>query len=52
LEPATHDTRREFVMTTLATGFAAAVQPVSARTQVKTGGWKRALDGFRKNGVA
>jgi carboxymethylenebutenolidase len=29
-------TRREFVMTTLATGFAAAVQPISAQTQVAT----------------
>ena len=29
-------TRRDFVMTTLATGFAAAVQPVSAQTQVST----------------
>ncbi|QJR10885.1 hypothetical protein DSM104443_01955 [Usitatibacter rugosus] len=28
--------RREFVMTTLATGFAAAVQPVSAQTQITT----------------
>jgi carboxymethylenebutenolidase len=35
-EPRTHFTRREFVMTTLATGFAAAVQPVAAQTQVKT----------------
>ena len=29
-------TRREFVMTTLATGFAAAVQPVAAQTQIST----------------
>ena len=29
-------TRREFVMTTLATGFAAAVQPVAAQTQITT----------------
>jgi carboxymethylenebutenolidase len=29
-------TRREFVMTTLATGFAAAVQPVMAQTQIHT----------------
>ena len=29
-------TRREFVMTALATGFAAAVQPVAAQTQVTT----------------
>ncbi|MGZ5031737.1 MAG: dienelactone hydrolase family protein [Usitatibacter sp.] len=29
-------TRREFVMTTLATGFAAAVSPVSAQTQITT----------------
>ena len=29
-------TRREFVMTTLATGFAAAIQPVSAQTQIAT----------------
>jgi carboxymethylenebutenolidase len=29
-------TRREFVMTTLATGFAAAVQPVSASTTITT----------------
>ncbi len=35
-EPKTHFTRREFVMTTLATGFAAAVQPVSASTQITT----------------
>ncbi|MBK8323135.1 MAG: dienelactone hydrolase family protein [Betaproteobacteria bacterium] len=28
--------RREFVMTTLATGFAAAVQPVAAQTQITT----------------
>jgi len=32
----TRFTRREFVMTTLATGFAAAVQPVSAQTQITT----------------
>jgi len=30
-------TRREFVMTTLAAGFAAAVQPVMAQTQIHTG---------------
>ncbi len=35
-EPKTRFTRREFVMTTLATGFAAAVQPVSASTQITT----------------
>ena len=35
-EPKTHFTRREFVMTTLATGFAAAVQPVAASTQITT----------------
>ena len=29
-------TRREFVMTTLATGFAAAVQPVAAQSQITT----------------
>ena len=32
LEPSTTLTRREFVVTTLATGFALAVQPVSAQT--------------------
>ena len=35
-QPKTHFTRREFVMTTLATGFAAAVQPVAASTQITT----------------
>ena len=35
-EPKTRFTRREFVMTTLATGFAAAVQPVAASTQITT----------------
>src|SRR5258708_12380724 len=35
-EPRTQFTRRDFVMTTLATGFAAAVQPVSAQTQIST----------------
>lgn len=35
-EPKTQFTRREFVVTTLATGFAAAVQPVAAQTVVKT----------------
>jgi carboxymethylenebutenolidase len=35
-EPRTHFTRRDFVMTTLATGFAAAVQPVAASTQIST----------------
>ena len=35
-EPKTQFTRRAFVMTTLATGFAAAVSPVSAQTQVST----------------
>lgn len=35
-EPRTQFTRRDFVMTTLATGFAAAVSPVSAQTQVTT----------------
>ena len=35
-EPKTQFTRREFVMTTLATGFAAAVQPVAASTQITT----------------
>ena len=35
-EPKTNFTRREFVMTTLATGFAAAVQPVQASTQITT----------------
>ncbi len=35
-EPKTSFTRREFVMTTLATGFAAAVQPVAASTQITT----------------
>jgi carboxymethylenebutenolidase len=35
-EPKTQYTRREFVMTTLATGFAAAVQPVAASTQITT----------------
>jgi carboxymethylenebutenolidase len=35
-EPRTGFTRREFVMTALASGFAAAVQPVSAQTQIKT----------------
>jgi carboxymethylenebutenolidase len=35
-EQKTHFTRRDFVMTTLATGFAAAVQPVMASTQVTT----------------
>ena len=35
-EPKTQFTRRDFVMTTLATGFAAAVQPVAASTQVTT----------------
>ena len=35
-EPKTHFTRRDFVMTTLATGFAAAVQPVAASTQITT----------------
>src|SRR5918999_3593578 len=32
LTPKTEYTRREFVVTTLATGFALAVQPVSAQT--------------------
>jgi carboxymethylenebutenolidase len=35
-EPKNRFTRREFVMTTLATGFAAAVQPVAAQTQITT----------------
>jgi carboxymethylenebutenolidase len=35
-EPKSQYTRREFVMTALATGFAAAVQPVAAQTQIKT----------------
>jgi carboxymethylenebutenolidase len=35
-EPKAHFTRREFVMTTLATGFAAAVQPVAASTRITT----------------
>jgi carboxymethylenebutenolidase len=35
-EPRTTFARREFVMTTLATGFAAAVQPVSATTTITT----------------
>jgi len=35
-EPKTRYTRREFVMTSLATGFAAAVQPVAASTQIRT----------------
>ena len=35
-EPKPTFTRREFVMTTLATGFAAAVQPVAASTQITT----------------
>jgi len=35
-EPRAGFTRREFVMTTLATGFAAAVQPVAAQTQITT----------------
>jgi carboxymethylenebutenolidase len=35
-QPKTHYTRREFVMTTLASGFAAAVQPVAASTQITT----------------
>ncbi len=35
-EPKAGFTRREFVMTTLATGFAAAVQPVAAQTQITT----------------
>jgi carboxymethylenebutenolidase len=35
-EPKTNFTRREFVMTTLATGMAAAVQPVQAQTQITT----------------
>src|ERR1700694_5446352 len=35
-EPKTRFTRREFVMSTLATGFAAAVQPVAAQTQIHT----------------
>jgi carboxymethylenebutenolidase len=35
-EPKTHFTRRDFVMTSLATGFAAAVQPVAAQSQVTT----------------
>lgn len=35
-EPKTRYSRRDFVMTSLATGFAAAVQPVAASTQVTT----------------
>ncbi len=35
-EPKTTFTRRDFVMTTLATGFAAAVQPVAAQTTITT----------------
>jgi len=35
-EPKAGFTRREFVMTSLATGFAAAVQPVCAQTQITT----------------
>ncbi len=35
-EPKTRFSRREFVMTTLATGFAAAVQPVAAQTRITT----------------
>jgi carboxymethylenebutenolidase len=35
-EPRSSFSRREFVMTTLATGFAAAVQPVAAQSQVTT----------------
>ena len=35
-EPKSRFTRREFVMTTLATGFAAAVQPVATQTQITT----------------
>src|SRR5215471_14155290 len=39
LEPKTAFTRREFVVTTLATGFALATQPVSAQTiTTDTGG--------------
>jgi hypothetical protein len=49
-EPKTRFTRRAFVMTTLATGFAAAVQPY--RKEAADDGWKRALEWFRKNGVA
>jgi carboxymethylenebutenolidase len=35
-EPNAGFTRRKFVMMTLATGFAAAVQPVAAQTQIRT----------------
>ena len=35
-EPKTQYTRREFVMTTLASGFAMAVQPIAAQTRVTT----------------
>jgi carboxymethylenebutenolidase len=35
-EPKSAFSRREFVMTALATGFVAAVQPVSAQTQITT----------------
>ena len=35
-EPKTHFSRREFVVTSLATGFAAAVTPVSAQTRIVT----------------
>ena len=36
LEPRTRLSRREFVVTTLGTGFAAAVQPVAAQTRIAT----------------
>jgi carboxymethylenebutenolidase len=35
-EPKTQFTRREFVMTTLASGFAMAVQPIAAQTRITT----------------
>jgi carboxymethylenebutenolidase len=35
-EPKTEFSRRDFIMTSLATGFAVAVQPVAAQTQIKT----------------
>lgn len=36
LTPKTRFSRREFVVTTLATGFAAAVQPIAAQTTITT----------------
>lgn len=45
-------TRHGFVLTSLAAGFALAVQPVMGQTVITTDGWRRLQEWFKQHNAS